>query len=76
MKISMCDFVCMCACVQWKYVADKLSEGWRQTRNYMLKRKKDMQNICNIEIKWYVSEFFLELFSFKYWRNKFTALFS
>ena len=43
MKISMCVFVCMCACVQWKYIADKFSEDWRQTRNYILKRKKHMQ---------------------------------
>ena len=83
---QMCVFVCMCVCVcVCVYVhvylccsGNKLpinslkAEDILETTRWKV---KNMQNICNIEIKWCVSEFFFKVFSFKCWRNKSTTFF-
>ena len=51
--------------------------GWRQTRNNTQKDKRHKTYTKNL---WYwdvqASEFFLQVFPFKCWKNKLTAFFS
>ena len=69
-RLRVCVYVCVfngnTSPINSLKVEDKLK---------MLKRKKHTQNICDIEIKWCVSEFFLKVFSLEYFRNNFTDLF-
>ena len=74
MCVCVCVRVSVCVCngntlpINSLKAKDKLKITRWKVKN---KRK----NICNIEIKWCVSEFYFKFFSFKCWRNKFTALF-
>ena len=40
MKINVFVYLQVCMCVWLKYVTNKFSDSWRQTRNYMLKDNK------------------------------------
>ena len=85
-NVCVCVYVCVCVCVcVCVYVhvylccsGNKLpinslkAEDILETTRWKV---KNMQNICNIEIKWCVSEFFFKVFSFKCWRNKSTTFF-
>ena len=71
MYVFVCVHVCVCAC-----------HGNTSPKNFLKAEDKPeilrwkVKNICKIsEIKWSVSEFYFKVFSFKCWRNTFTAFF-
>ena len=69
MYVFVCVHVCVCVCHGNTSPINSLkAEDKPEVTRWKVK------NICKIsEIKWSVSEFYFKVFSFKCWRNKFTA---